>query len=251
MPSISVIITAMNEEGNLESAVDKILRTISSKFSDYELLIINDGSRDRTAEIADRLAAQHSEIRVVHNPINMGLDYSYKKGIELANKKYIAWVAGNDLVPVKAFEDIFEAVGKADTISTYLLNDPRPLPRQITSRLVVHIFNFLFGLRLRYYTGPCVYKSENVKAVKVITKGSAAVAEILIRQVKSNSSHLEIGLHPKMRSSGKTKTFRLKNFINIGKATAQLFWDIRIAGAFSKKSEMEQNLDTDRVLSRS
>lgn len=248
--SISVIITAMNEEGNLNSVVDKVVRAANPRFDDYEILIINDGSRDRTGEIADQLAAENPCIRAIHNPRNMGLDYSYRKGIELSSKRYIAWIAGNDLIPPQGYEDIFDAVGQADIVSTYLLNDVRGLPRRIISRSFSLVMNIVFGLRLRYYTGPCVYKSEIIKSIKVTTQGSAAIAETLLRSVKLGHTYVSVGLYPLKRTSGRTKSFRLKNFLNIGRAITKLFWDIQIIGVIKKRSEYgEKNVKIDQMFS--
>src|SRR5438132_621669 len=71
--SISVIVTALNEEGNLEPTVDSVVRAVSPRFADYEVIVIDDGSTDRTFEIAESLAAENPKIRVHHNPRNLGL----------------------------------------------------------------------------------------------------------------------------------------------------------------------------------
>lgn len=248
-PSLSIIITAMNEENNLEPTVEMVLDVVQPRFDDYELLIINDGSQDRTAEIAEALAAKNPHIQVHHNPGNKGLDYSYRKGVELASKKYIGWAAGNNLNPRKGLEDAFDAVGQADIVLPYVVNDVRGLSRRIISRTVVNTLNLLFGLRVKYYTGPCVYRSGDIKNVKITSQGSIALAEILIRLIKSGRSYVEVGLNTKKRVNGKSKTFRLKNFIYVGQAVARLFWEIQIVGMFKRKSDYsETGIEADKVL---
>ncbi len=248
--SISIIITAMNEEGNLESVVDKVVEAVGPRFDEYEILIVNDGSGDKTGEIAERLAEKNPTIQATHNLQNMGLDYSYRRGIRLASKRYIAWIAGNDLIRPQGYEDIFDAIGQADIVSTYLSTDVRGLSRRIISRAFPLVMNILFGLKLKYYTGPCVYKSEIIKHVKVTTQGSAAVAEILLRSIKAGHSYVAVGLHPLKRTSGRTKSFRLKNFVYIGQAMTKLFWDVRIVGIFTKnRVSTERRLGSDKALS--
>ena len=82
--SLSVIVTAMNEEGNLRPTVESVLAVVTSQPWDYEVLIIDDGSSDRTAEVAAQLAASDPRVKVHHHPRNLGLDRAYLKGIELA-----------------------------------------------------------------------------------------------------------------------------------------------------------------------
>ena len=250
-PSLSIIITAMNEEGNLEPAVKMTLDIVRPRFDDYELIIINDGSRDKTGEIADTLvAADPAHILVHHNETNKGLDYSYRKGVELASKQYVGWVAGNNLNPRQGLEDTFDAIGLADIVLPYVVTDVRGLSRRIISRTVVKTLNLLFGLRVKYYTGPCVYRSVDIKNVKVTCQGSIALAEILIRLIKSGRTYVEVGLNTKKRTVGKSKTFRFKNFVYVGRAIAGLFWEIQIAGWFRKKDDQVQaGLETDQILS--
>ena len=85
-PSLTVFLTAMNEEGNLRPTVENVLTAVREHFTDYEIWIIDDGSRDRTPEIAAALAASDPRVRVHTNDRNRGLAYSYRKGIELASK---------------------------------------------------------------------------------------------------------------------------------------------------------------------
>lgn len=91
---VSVIIPAYNAEAYIENCVNGI---IGESFKDFELIIIDDGSKDKTAEILDRLAAADSRIRVVHKP-NGGVSEARNTGIELSKGKYISFVDADDRV---------------------------------------------------------------------------------------------------------------------------------------------------------
>ena len=121
------------------------------------------------------------------------------RGVELATKAYVGWAAGNNLNPRKGLEDAFDAIGQADVVVPYVVNDVRPLARRIISRTVVKTLGLLFGLKLKYYTGPCVYRSADIKQVKITSQGSIALAEILIRLIRSGRSYVEVGLNTKKR----------------------------------------------------
>lgn len=220
----------MNEIGNLAPTVANVLSAVSPRFADFEIIIVDDGSTDGTSALADRLAAENSHIRVHHNGRNRGLAHSYRTGIALARKRYTGWVAGNNIVPLKGLEALYDRVGQADVVMSYVLTDVRRALRRTVSRLFTTAVNTLFGLRLRYYTGPCVYPTDALQRLRTITDGSVIVPEILLRMVKSARSYVEIPLQPQARTSGKTKTFRLRNVVFVAVSLARLFWEIQVLG---------------------
>src|SRR4030043_242488 len=90
--SITIMVPAYNEEKNLEKAVAKYNRVARQFFKDYEILIFDDGSADKTGVIADRIASKNQRVRVTHNKKNVGLGYNYRTGFRLAKKNYDGYV---------------------------------------------------------------------------------------------------------------------------------------------------------------
>jgi len=230
-PSLSVIVTAMNEIGNLAPTVENVLAAAAPRASGVEVIIVDDGSTDGTSELADTLARADARIVVRHNGQNRGLAYSYRKGIALATKPYTSWVAGNNIVPRKALEDLYDRIGTVDTVLSYVLKDVRGLFRRTVSATLTVLVNTMFGVRLRYYTGPCVYRTDVLQGLTCICEGSMIVPEILLRMVKSGLSYVEIPIQPQARRSGSTKTFRIRNLVAAAISLSRLFWDIQIRGA--------------------
>ena len=143
-PSISIIIPAINEEHDLEPTVETALEAIGSRFSDYEILIFNDGSRDRTGEIADQLAINNPHIQVIHHSHNMGLGYNFRKGVELATKEYVGWIPAKNSIPLETLNNMFNVVGKADIVLVFILTETRSMFRQVVSRVFTQMMNTLF-----------------------------------------------------------------------------------------------------------
>jgi dolichol-phosphate mannosyltransferase len=227
-PSISVIVTAMNEGRNLRPTVEAIVKSVAARFAAYEILIIEDGSSDDTAEVAAALSTERPHIRVYRNPTNKGLAYSCRRGIGLAVCQYTAWVAGNNLVPPEAFDAIYDRVGEADVVVSYIVEDVRGRSRRLLSRTFTFAVNILFGTRLRYFTGPAVYKTAASQRVHAISHGSMFVVEMLLRLIKSGQSYVQVGIHPLPRTSGASKTFRPRNVAGIGLSLLHLLWDMRV-----------------------
>ncbi len=227
--TLSVIIPALNEQDNLAGAVTTVLDAIGDRFTDYELLIFDDGSTDRTGQIADELAARNSRIRVVHNHRNLGLGCNYTKGVELARMEYVAWFPGDNEVPDQAVRTVLDAIGSAEIVVPYISNPHlRTWSRRLISVSFVRLLNLLFGLRLRYFNGPCVYSRTLLSSVPIQSSGFACFAAILIRLILSGHSYVEIPISTGSRQHGRTKAFRLKNLASIFSTIVELFWDVHI-----------------------
>jgi dolichol-phosphate mannosyltransferase len=226
--TVSVIVSAMNEEDNLRPTVEAVVRAAAPRFARYEVIIVDDGSQDRTAEITAQLSAENPNIRIHRNPRNLGLGRSYGIGIDLAANEYTSWVAGNNMVPQAALERIYDRAGETDMVISYILTDVRNLKRRAISRTFTRLMNLLFGIRMRYYTGPCIYRSDVAKRIRMRAQGSFFVAELLVRLIKSGQRYVEVGLQPIPRSAGSTKTFRMRNVIDVFGSMMRLFWELRI-----------------------
>ncbi len=222
-PSLSIVIPAFNEEGNLEAAVSSVLTALQGHCSSYEILIFNDGSSDGTGKIADELARSNSNIKAFHNDGNKGLGYSLRKGFDLASKDYITWCAGDNPMLQESLSEMFSKTGQADVISSYVANPEFRSPaRRFVSAAYVVIMNILFGLRLRYYNGFAIYRTDLVKKFRTSTQGFSFLAELLILLVKSGHSCVEVATHHRLRSHGKSNAFSLRNFLDIQKTLIRL-----------------------------
>ncbi len=226
-PSISFIIPALNEEGNLASAIQEALGAVDENFSDYEFLIFDDGSSDNTGKVADELAARNKNIKVIHNGRTRGFGYNYREGVRLAKCDYIIMIPGDNEVPGSSIKEILRHTGEADIIIPYITNEEVRSPfRRIISRAGVAFINLLFGLRIRYYNGPVLHKSGVIKSVPLTTSGFAYQIEALVRLLKSGYSYVQVGMNIQIRKYGTTKIFRIKNLASVLKAIIKLFWEI-------------------------
>lgn len=104
-PKISVVMPLYNCEKYIESAVDSVL---NQTFTDFELLLINDASSDRTPEIIDMYANKDSRVRAIHNEKNLHIGGSLNKGISLSNANVIARMDGDDLCMPTRFEEQYK-----------------------------------------------------------------------------------------------------------------------------------------------
>jgi len=150
--SISVFVPAYNEEENLKQAVEGVLEAIRKvNPPDYEIIILNAFSSDKTGEIADSLSEENKKIKVIHKKRSHRLGANYMEGVRQASMAYFVLFPGDNENSSESLAKSLEYIGKADIIASYTLNTQvRSLHRRIVSRLFVYLLNFLFNLKLKY-----------------------------------------------------------------------------------------------------
>lgn len=228
--SVSIIIPGLNEAGNIEKAVQNIVRELEEySIVDYEIILIDDGSTDGTGKIVDELAAKNKHIKAFHNPVPRGLGYDFRIGASLASKEYIGWFPGDNETLPETMDNIFQQIGKVDAILPYTVNSwVRPVHRRLLSVIYTIMFNVIFGLKLKYFNGPCFFRRGLLKTIIMSTDGPAYMAEILIQLIKKNNniSYVEVPMYIKARDYGRTSVLKWKNVYLIGKTIFSLIYRI-------------------------
>jgi glycosyltransferase involved in cell wall biosynthesis len=226
---LSVFIPAYNEEGNIEATISELRSALHALRLEYEIIIVNDGSVDRTGEIAEALSVTDPRIRVVHNPRNLGLAKTFRIGAQSARFEYVGWIPGDNGFPASSLEEWLAPIGEADLIQTYLSNmEVRYIGRRVISRAYTRTMNALFGLNLRYYNGIQVYRRELIQTVESHSDGFALQSEILVKLLAMGNSYIEVGLKMQERLQGESKAVKLKNILDVIKTVVRLFFEVKL-----------------------
>jgi glycosyltransferase involved in cell wall biosynthesis len=227
-PTISVIIPALNEEASIAAAVQEAIATLGDRFSDYELLLFDDGSTDRTGQIMDELAAKNPRIRVTHNPRPKNLGGVFKQGIAAARFEYLTWVPGDNENPRTAMIPPLQSIGKADIVVPFPTNSHvRPWNRRVASRIYTCLMNALFFRRLRYFNGTAIFRTADLRSIQITTDSFAYQSEALLKLLKMGKTYVEVGIEIAPNPTGrKSKALRLRNLIDVFKAICHLFIEV-------------------------
>jgi dolichol-phosphate mannosyltransferase len=227
--SLSVVVTARNEVGNLRPAVEIVLKVLANSFGEYELLLVNDGSTDGTGALADELSREHPSIRVAHHRAPQGFAASYRHGVDLARMAYVGLVTGDNEMKPESIQTAFAAVGKADVVVPYQANQSaRPWWRRSLSRFFTGMVNVLFGLRLRYFQGPCIYPTPWARSLPVTTRGFALLTDMLVRSIKAGCTYVEVPMYVQARGYGRSAAVSFRNVVTALWILGVLFRDIYI-----------------------
>jgi len=232
--SLSVVIPAFNEAPNLASVIQSVHEALQGKISEYEIIVVDDGSMDDTGKVAEALAEHDPRLRVIHNPRNMGYGFTFLRGVGEARCEYVGLVPGDGEISADAIATIASEIGKADMVIPYMLNfHTRPLSRRVISWGYTALLNILFRQRIHYYNGPFVIRREFLIKVPVNTSGFAFMASIVLRLIKWKCTYVEVGIMLQPRRFGRS-SFSLRKIAAVVRIVCWLFWDISIAERFRK-----------------
>ena len=227
--SLSLIVPALNEEGNIGTVCEELSRAAEKRLKDYEILVFDDASRDKTSEVVKNLQKKNPHIVLIRNHSSQGLGRIYWSGIMRARSKYAMLIPGDNQVVAESLHDIFDAVGTVDVIVTYIKNmEVRPFWRQFVSKVFTGLLNFLFGFKLQYFNGPCVLRTDLARQYVPYTSGYAYMAVMLVKLLKLGARYKQMGFDLQERTYGSTKAFRVKNILSVIKNVTLLYWNVTI-----------------------
>lgn len=225
--SLTLIVPALNEEAVVRGVVGEILTQVQGKAREYEVVLINDGSTDSTGEVMEQLAREHQKIRVLHNPGNIGLGASYKRGVREARCQYVMLLCGDGGFPASSLPAVFEKIGQADIVIPYMSNlrQLKTPARYLLSRGYTALLNFLFGFKLQYYNGLPVHRADLLRRITITSAGFGFQGEILVKLLKSGCSHVQVGVLG-AEHTRRSVALRPSNLVSVAKTLIHLVKEI-------------------------
>lgn len=204
--SLTVAIPALNEEKNIESTVLAVLAA-GAKVTELqlEIMVIDDGSRDRTAEIVHDLSQQYDNVRMIQNPQNIGLGASIRRAIEASKMEKFLFIPGDNDIPASTLELLFSNAYAADVVMTYFHNDERRgRIRYLLSNLFRVIYTTSFDLYVVYVNGPAIYPTEKLRELNLHSTRFSIVAEINVKLLRQGVSFVELASNRQVGMEGST-----------------------------------------------
>jgi glycosyltransferase involved in cell wall biosynthesis len=202
--SLSVFFPAYYDEKNIDKVVRKAIQVLEVlDLADYEVIIIEDGSPDRTAEVADELAKELPKVRVIHHKKNMGYGATLKDGFTNAKMDYVFYTDGDNQFDLDELKKFVALVPYSDIISGFRTRKQYSNYRKFTSYIYNLILRFLFKIDDRDID--CAFKLFPTKLFREIQIDSIDAfidAEIMIKARLLNYSVTEIGVQHLPRVDG-------------------------------------------------
>ncbi len=224
---VTFVIPALNEEDVISQTVVDVHTVVSEHLQDYEIILVDDGSTDRTGALMEALAQELDRVRVIHNPRNLGLGESYKRGLEAARKPYLMMLCGDGGFPASSLPPVLEALGRADIVIPRISNlkQIKTPFRYFVSRSYTTLLNLLFGLRIGYYNGLPLHRVDLLRKIEITSDGFGFQAEILIKLIRAGCSYVEVAV-PGAEQTQRSKALRLRNLVSVARTLAGLIVEL-------------------------
>lgn len=225
--SITIVVPALNEEEELAASVRTAAAAAQRWFDEHEILVFDDGSTDRTGEIADQLARDLPHVSAFHHHRPQSIGGVLRRGLEKAGMRYFMWVDGKGATTAEAFDRIFAACGEADLVVPYAANQhERQWIRRVISRLFVGSLNLVFGLDLKQYTHLVLCETATARRFPIRTSSYAYQAEALIKMIKGGCTYVQVGVDDNFgREAAHSKAFKPRNVLGVATFFFRIVWD--------------------------
>lgn len=202
-PSISVFFPCHNEEENVSRVVEQALEVAGRISDDFEVIVVDDGSRDRTGAIADELASEDSRVRVVHHPTNLGYGAALQSGFGAASKELVFYTDGDAQFDIRELPPLLGLMDEYDIVSCYRRKRQDNLIRRINGWGWTNLVCLLFGMRLRDIDCAFkLYRRDIFDNIKMVSTGALIDAEILARAVRKGYKVVQRPVNHYPRESG-------------------------------------------------
>lgn len=223
--SLSLVLPAYNEAENLEAVVRRSLEVLPSLVEAFEIVVVDDGSRDGTGEIAERLARDDPRVRVVHHAVNRGYGAALRSGFAAAQGDLIMFMDADQQFDPADLAHLAPFVPHADIVAGYRVRRRDPWQRLVYAAIFNVAMRLLFGIAVRDID--CAFKvlrGDLVRAIDLQMNGALVNTELLAKAQRAGATIVEVGVRHYPRLSGEPSGGSLRVILRAMREVAQLWW---------------------------
>ncbi len=228
--SLSLFMPAYNEEKNIGQTLDEVSNYFqNSEIKDYEILVINDGSSDKTAEVVLEYSKKDPHIRLINHEQNKGYGEAVKTGFYSSSKDLIFFMDSDGQFDINDIDKFIEKIDEADVVVGFRVNRQDSLMRIINGWGWTQISNLLFGLGVKDVDcGFKLFKKEVIEKIPHLesTRGAMINPETLAKAKKMGFIIAQVGVRHKPRFSGKSTGANVNVIVSSFIDLLKLWWRI-------------------------
>lgn len=213
-PEITIFFPVYNDENTIPTMVDKCISVLNEIASAYEIIIVNDGSPDKSGEVADKLAKIHPCIRVIHHEQNKGYGAAIKTGFQNAKYEWVCFTDGDDEYDVRDLKKMMQLKDFYDLIITFRYVKLYSNFRVFVSGVYNKLFRFVFKTSYRdISTGLKLIRKSVYDQLEIISDSPFIGAEITLRTMLKGYRVGEMGIQTFPREFGTGASVSSKNIL--------------------------------------
>jgi glycosyltransferase involved in cell wall biosynthesis len=227
---LSVFFPAYNDSGTIASMVIRSVKAASELTSDFEIIIVDDGSADGTAEIADELSHTYPQVRAIHHPKNRDYGAALRTGFRSATKELIFYTDGDAQYDPAELALLWETMRpEIDVVNGYKISRSDPFHRIVIGRVYHYIVSLLFGLTLRDVDCDFRLMRRSIFDRIDLRKTSGIICVEMMKKIQDAGFRIaEVPVHHYHRAFGKSQFFNYRRLFKTGRDLLILWWALVI-----------------------
>lgn len=235
-PGLSIFFPAYNDSGTIASLVIAARASAQKLTTDFEIIVVNDGSRDNTLQIANELAQTYPEVRVVDHPVNRGYGGALRSGFSGARKELIFYTDGDGQYDPTEIEALWPRMTTGvDVVNGFKISRSDPFHRIVIGRVYHHTVKLLFGLKVRDVDCDFRLLRRAVFDRISLEHNSGVICLELMKKLTDAGCRIEeVPVHHYHRTFGKSQFFNFRRLWHTARDVFKLWVKLVLVGAHRK-----------------
>ncbi|MFM9105572.1 MAG: glycosyltransferase family 2 protein [Chloroflexota bacterium] len=223
--SLSLVLPAHDEEANIGQVVRRALEVLPHVVDVFEIIVVDDGSRDRTAEIARGLAAADSRVRLVSHPANRGYGAALATGFAASTGDYVMFMDSDRQFDIADLRLLSPFVGEYDTVAGFRMERSDPLHRRVFAEIFNVAVRVLFGVHLRDIDCAFkVFRGDQVRGMQLESPGALINTEMQAKLRRQGATLMQVGVRHYPRVAGQASGGNPRVILRAMWETLALWW---------------------------
>jgi glycosyltransferase involved in cell wall biosynthesis len=226
--SLTLVLPAYNEAGNIESVVRQSLTTLPDFTDDFEIIVVDDGSRDATAAIVDRIAAHDCRVRLIRHERNRGYGGALTTGFRASRGQFVMFMDADRQFDIGDLQLLTPFASTYDIVAGFRMERNDPLHRRLFAETFNVAVRVLFGVHMRDID--CAFKlfrGDLLRGMELTAPGALINTEIQAKARQQRASVQQVGVHHYPRVAGSASGGNPRVIVRAMGETLALWWQLR------------------------
>jgi len=226
LPQLSVFLPAYNEEKNIGKTVDQVVKVVKKIAQQWEVIVVNDGSQDKTKEVVEELAEKEKGVRLINHGQNKGYGGAIKTGLYKSKYSLVAYMDSDGQFNFQEIKRFLPQLKKADLVLGFRKKRTDSYYRRLMADILRLANWILFGLNVRDVD--CGFKLCQKKVIDkikpLVTESAITETEFVVRVKKAGFKIAQVGVNHNPRVEGEQTGGKLSIVLKAAQEGLKLWW---------------------------
>lgn len=224
--SLSIFMPVYNDWGTIGSLTSEAIFTAEKITKDYEVILVDDGSDDKTQDVLDFLEKQFPQVRVIHHEKNKGYGGALRTGFKEARKEWVFYTDGDAQYDIRELENLAAAMSDdVDVVNGHKIKRNDPFYRVLTGKTYQYVSKFLFQLPIKDVDCDFRLMRKSIfDKIQLNSNSGTICVEMIYKLTKSGARFTEVPVCHYFRASGKSQFFNFARLLRVARDYSRLWF---------------------------